>query len=60
MLYLACSLQLDERGISVETNINDVIFFLCFNRTAKIYARDFVPGQARLVFLEAEASGKYI
>ena len=37
-----------------------LFFFLCFNRTAKIYARDFVPGQARLVFLEAEASGKYI
>lgn len=58
MFYLACSLQLDERGINVQTNLNDIILFLCFNRTVKIYARDFVPGQ--LVFLEAEASGKHI
>ena len=46
---------MDERGINVQTNINDIILFLCFNRKAKIYARDFVPGQ--LLFLEAEASG---
>lgn len=43
MLYLACSLQLEERDINVQTNVNDVILFYVFNRTAKIYARDFVP-----------------